>query len=76
MWCLTSTAARAVNLGTCASRGALEDSRLFGPSPWKILARTNEQTYLSNPAPGENLLSGNLVMETGCKGVPRTGGRR
>ena len=21
---------------------------------------------LSNPAPGENLLSGNLVMETGC----------
>ena len=26
-----------------------------------------KQTYLSNPAPGENLLSGNLVMETGCK---------
>ena len=24
------------------------------------------KTYLSNPAPGENLLSGNLVMETGC----------
>ena len=22
--------------------------------------------FLSNPAPGENLLSGNLVMETGC----------
>ena len=27
-------------------------------------------TYLlSNPAPGENLESGNLVMETGCKTV-------
>ena len=24
------------------------------------------KTYLSNPASGENLLSGNLVMETGC----------
>ena len=23
--------------------------------------------FLSNPAPGENLVSGNLVMETGCK---------
>ena len=22
--------------------------------------------FLSNPAPGENLVSGNLVMETGC----------
>ena len=22
--------------------------------------------FLSNPAPGDNLLSGNLVMETGC----------
>ena len=46
----------------------LEDSRLFGPSPWKILRHylwTNG--LLSNPAPGEDLLSGNLVMETGCK---------
>ena len=25
-----------------------------------------KKTYLSHPAPGENLLSGNLVMETGC----------
>ena len=25
-----------------------------------------KKTYLSNPAPGENLLSGNLVKETGC----------
>ena len=48
------------------TRSPLEDSRLFGPSPWKILAATNEKTYLSNPAPGENLESGNLVMETGC----------
>ena len=48
------------------TRSPLQDSRLFGPSPWKILAATNEKTYLSNPAPGENLVSGNLVMETGC----------
>ena len=47
------------------TRSPLEDSRLFGPSPWKILAATNEKYYLSNPAPGENILSGNLVMETG-----------
>ena len=25
-----------------------------------------KKRFLSNPAPGENLLSGNLVMETGC----------
>ena len=48
------------------TRSLLEDPRLFGPSPWKILAATMKKTYLSNPAPGENLLSGNLVMETGC----------
>ena len=51
----------------CYTRSPLEDSRLFGPSPWKILRhylRTNG--FLSNPASGENLLSGNLVMETGC----------
>ena len=49
------------------TRSPLEDSRLFGPSPWKISSHylwTNG--FLSNPAPGENLLSGNLVMETGC----------
>ena len=51
----------------CYTRSPLEDSRLFGPSPWTILATTCEQKrFLSNPAPGENLLSGNLVMETGC----------
>ena len=49
------------------TRSPLEDSRLFGPSPWKILATTYETNrFLSNPDPGENLLSGNLVMETGC----------
>ena len=48
------------------TRSPLQDSRLFGPRPWKILAATNEKTYLSNPDPGENLVSGNLVMETGC----------
>ena len=50
------------------ARSPLQDSRLFGPSPWKILAlivKTNG--FLSNPAPGENLESGNLGMETGCK---------
>ena len=52
------------------ARSPFEDSRLFGPSPWKILATTYEQKrFLSNPAPGENLLSGNLVMETWCTGV-------
>ena len=41
--------------------------RRLPPSPWKILATTYEQKrFLSNQAPGENLLSGNLVMETGC----------
>ena len=41
----------------------------FRTQPLEILATTYEkQRFLSNPAPGENLLSGNLVMETGCKG--------
>ena len=51
------------------TRSPLEGSRLFGPSPWKILATSCEtwnKWFLSNPAPGENLLSGNIVMETGC----------
>ena len=49
------------------TRSPLEDPRLFGPSPWKILAAIYEQKgLLSNPAPGEDLVSGNLVMETGC----------
>ena len=48
------------------TRSQLEDSRLFGPGPWKVLAATNEQKYPSNPAPGENIVSGNLVLETGC----------
>ena len=49
------------------TRSPLQDSRLFGPSPWKILATAYEQKrLLSNPAPGENLVSGNLVMQTGC----------
>ena len=60
------------------TRSPLQDSRLFGPSPWKILATTYEQKgFLSNPAPGENLVSGNLVMETGCSAtrgpLPRRG---
>ena len=49
------------------TRSPSQDFRLFGPSPWKILATAYETNgFLSNPAPGENLVSGNLVMETGC----------
>ena len=36
------------------------------PAPGTSYATTYEQIYLSNPAPGENTISGNLVMETGC----------
>ena len=32
----------------------LQDSRLFGPSTWNILAATCENRFPSNPAPGEN----------------------
>ena len=32
-----------------------------------------QKTHLSNPAPGENLESGNLVMETGCTQGGRAG---
>ena len=54
-------------MGWHYTRSPLEDSRLFGPSPWKILALiVYTNGFLSNPAPGENLESGNLVMETGC----------
>ena len=40
--------------------------------PWKILRHclwTNG--FLSNPDPGENFVSGNLVMETGCTSLDR-----
>ena len=50
------------------TRSPLQDSRLFGPRPWKILATTYEkQRFPSNPDPGESLVMENLVMETGCK---------
>ena len=51
------------------TRSPSQDFRLFGPRPLKILATTydkKKQRFLSNPDPGENLVSGNLVMETGC----------
>ena len=32
-----------------------------------------KDTYPSHPAPGEHFLSGNLVMETGCKSSPAAG---
>ena len=49
------------------TRSPSHDFRLFGPRPWKILATTYEQKrFLSNPDPGENLVTGNLVMQTGC----------
>ena len=40
--------ARDTNLYT---RSPLEDSRLFGPSPWKILATTYEKTISEQPSP-------------------------
>ena len=50
------------------TRSPLQDSRLFGPRPWKVLAATYETNgFLSNPDPGENLVMENLVMETGCR---------
>ena len=33
------------------TRSPLEDSRLFGPSPWKILAATYEQKITEQPSP-------------------------
>ena len=49
------------------TRSPLQDSRLFGPRPWKVLAATYETNgFLSSPDPGENLVMENLVMETGC----------
>ena len=58
------------------TRSPLQDSRLFGPRPWKILAATYETNgFLSNPDPGENLVRGNLVMETGCS-LPEAPARR
>ena len=75
LWCVSSSSPSFLGVSSwtwslfCGTytRSPLEDSRLFGPSPWKILRHylwTNG--FLSNPAPGENLLSGNLVTETGC----------
>ena len=49
------------------TRSPLEDPPSFRTKPLKILRHylwTNG--FLSNPAPGENHLSGHLVMETGC----------
>ena len=49
------------------TQSPLQDSRLFGPRPWKVLAATYETNgFLSNPDPGENLVMENLAMETGC----------
>ena len=33
------------------TRSPLEDSRLFGPSPWKTLAATNEKDISEQPSP-------------------------
>ena len=67
--CCASSGSWNVSRKKAYTRSPLQDSRLFGPSPWKILATTYETNgFLSNPASGENLESGNLVMETGCTG--------
>ena len=33
------------------TRSPLEDSRLFGPSPWKILATTYDKQFSEQPSP-------------------------
>ena len=33
------------------TRSAIEDSRLFGPSPWKVLAATNDKDISEQPSP-------------------------
>ena len=43
------------------------------PDPGKYFATTYEIGFLSNPDPCESLLSGNLVMETGCTYVAACG---
>ena len=35
----------------CYTRSPLQDSRLFGPSPWKILATTYEKNISEQPSP-------------------------
>ena len=39
----------------------------FRTQPLENLSGVKKKRFLSNPAPGENILSGNLVMETGCR---------
>ena len=41
----------ATNGARLYTRSPLEDSRLFGPSPWKILAATNEKDISEQPSP-------------------------
>ena len=67
-WTVFSCAHRPAAVNT---RSPLQDSRLFGKRPWKILAATYETNgFLSNPDIGENLVSRNLIMETGCNAHP------
>ena len=48
--CSTNQALRH-HLNIQYTRSPLEDSRLFGPSPWKILAATNEKHISEQPSP-------------------------
>ena len=50
---------------------AIQDSRHFGPNPWKILTLPSnclriKYIFLGNPALGENLVTWMLAMRTGC----------
>ena len=49
---------------------AIQDSRLFGPNPWKIVAPPSnylsKKRFLGNPILGTNLGSRILAMRTGC----------
>ena len=38
-------------IGLVYTRSPLEDSRLFGPGPWKVLAATNEKDISVQPSP-------------------------
>ena len=42
---------RTTQLDVVYTWSPLEDPRLFGPSPWQILAATNEQNISEQPSP-------------------------
>ena len=47
------------------AQSPLQDSGLFGPSPWTILILHLNLDRFGHPAPEENLMRENLMMEMG-----------